>query len=133
MKSEWEKNGTRCFRRQLPLCLSWAITIHKSQGLTLEKAAIEVGEKDFAPGLSFVAISRVKTLNGIAFLSPFPETRFQRPNQTSSMVDLQADTLRRRDLESWEVDDYGQFLTIFETIFNLRDSWQNNQNNYINL
>jgi ATP-dependent DNA helicase PIF1 len=103
------------------LILSWAITIHKSQGLTLEKAVIEVGTQDFAPGLSFVAISRVKTLNGILFRSPFPETRFQRPNQSSNMKQLENDTLRRRHLENWSIDDYGQDLTYYLDAFDLNN------------
>ena len=47
--------------------LAWGITIHKSQGLTLEKAVVELGEKDFSAGLTLVAISQVKTLKGLAF------------------------------------------------------------------
>jgi ATP-dependent exoDNAse (exonuclease V) alpha subunit len=35
--------------------MAWGITIHKSQGLTLEKVVVELGEKDFSAGLSFVA------------------------------------------------------------------------------
>ena len=49
-------------RTQLPLILAWAISIHKSQGSTLTTAVIDIGKKDFAPGLSFVALSRIKTL-----------------------------------------------------------------------
>ena len=49
--------------------MAWGITIHKSQGLTLEKVVVELGEKDFSARLSFVAISRVKTLQGLAFHS----------------------------------------------------------------
>jgi len=37
--------------------MAWGITIHKSQGLTLEKVVVELGEKDSPTGLSFVAIS----------------------------------------------------------------------------
>ena len=44
--------------------------MHKSQGLTLEKAVIDLGNKEFAAGLSFVAISRVRALENILF-SPF--------------------------------------------------------------
>ncbi|KAJ7840441.1 hypothetical protein B0H13DRAFT_1486642, partial [Mycena leptocephala] len=40
-------------------------TIHKSQGITLDKVTIDIGSKDFSSGLSFVAISQVKKLSGI--------------------------------------------------------------------
>jgi ATP-dependent exoDNAse (exonuclease V) alpha subunit len=42
--------------------LAWAITVHKIQGLTLDKAVIDLGEVDFTPGLSFVAMSQVKKI-----------------------------------------------------------------------
>ena len=49
-------------RQQLPLKLAWALTIHKSQGLTLPKAWIDIGKSERTAGVSYVAISRVKTL-----------------------------------------------------------------------
>jgi hypothetical protein len=49
---------------QFPLRLAWAITIHKSQGLTFEKAIIDAGEA-FAPGQVYVALSRCTTLQGM--------------------------------------------------------------------
>lgn len=53
---------------QYPLRLAWAITIHKSQGLTFEKAIIDAG-KAFAPGQVYVALSRCTTLKGVVLLS----------------------------------------------------------------
>ena len=53
---------------QYPLRLAWAITIHKSQGLTFEKAIIDAGEA-FAPGQVYVALSRCTALNGIVLQS----------------------------------------------------------------
>jgi len=53
---------------QYPLRLAWAITIHKSQGLTFEKAVIDAGQA-FAPGQVYVALSRCTSLNGIILKS----------------------------------------------------------------
>ena len=44
-------------RQQLPLTLAWALTIHKSQGMTLEKAWIDIGKKEKTLGTTYVAIS----------------------------------------------------------------------------
>lgn len=52
---------------QLPIVPAWAISIHKSQGCTLDKAIINLGSGAFATGLLYVAISRVKDLTQISF------------------------------------------------------------------
>lgn len=54
---------------QFPIKLGWAISIHRSQGMTLEKAAIHVGRGCFSNGQLYVALSRLKDLNNISFVT----------------------------------------------------------------
>jgi ATP-dependent DNA helicase PIF1 len=55
---------------QIPLCLAWALTIHKIQGATLEMAEMDIGQSIFEYGQTYVALSRIKSLNGL-YLSEF--------------------------------------------------------------
>ena len=50
---------------QFPLRLAWAVTIHKSQGKTYDQAIIDLGQRSFAPGQTYVALSRISALDGL--------------------------------------------------------------------
>src|SRR5467141_3923552 len=66
-----------CERTQFPLVVAYAITIHKSQGMTLEKAVLNIEKKDFRPGISYVGTSRVTRKEGLMFETTFDYERFQ--------------------------------------------------------
>ena len=61
---------------QIPLCLAWALTIHKIQGATLDSAEMDIGKSVFAAGQTYVGLSRVKTLDGL-YLSDFNPMRIK--------------------------------------------------------
>ena len=67
------RQGTVLQRTQLPLILCWAATLHKVQGLSLDAAVLDLGEKVFEPGMAYVALSRVRTLDGVALSSFEPQ------------------------------------------------------------
>jgi hypothetical protein len=85
---------------QYPLRLAWAITIHKSQGLTFDKVVIDAGEA-FAPGQVYVALSRCTTLDGIVLQSHirsnrmFSDERIVQFSKTNSSKNILEQELQR--------------------------------------
>lgn len=59
--------------KQFPMRLAWALTIHKAQGLTLEKVYIDFGRGTFAHGQTYVALSRCRSLDGLALARPLTQ------------------------------------------------------------
>ena len=77
--------GAQCSRTQFPISVAYAITVHKSQGLSLDRVIVGLGvKKDFSRGLSFVAISRARSLLGLAFAGPVTRERLTRTVNSKS-------------------------------------------------
>ncbi|XP_059076868.1 uncharacterized protein LOC131031330 [Cryptomeria japonica] len=83
---------------QLPLRLAWALTIHKSQGLTLPKVTIDIGPRE-RTGLTFVVVSRVKSLEGLRIMPPFTYDRYEKMKKGRQLAKRKAEENRLKLLE----------------------------------
>ena len=71
VRQDFNIRNEACSRTQFPLTVAYAITVHKSQSITVDQVVTDLSERDFQHGLSYVAVSRVKTLQGLMLESPF--------------------------------------------------------------
>jgi ATP-dependent DNA helicase PIF1 len=83
-----------CSWTQFPLRLAYTITVYKSQGLTLSRAVLNINQKEHCLGLSYVAVSRVKRLEGLLFKYPFDFEHFT-PAVSNNANDHKADVIYR--------------------------------------
>lgn len=93
---------------QIPLKLAWAITIHKSQGLSFDKAIIDISES-FAHGQAYVALSRCRTLSGIVLRNPIA-THNIIGDPAVARFNQQKGTLPDRQKLEEAQEDYRKFL-----------------------
>ena len=86
IRHEWEVGLQTYTRTMFLLVLAYAVTIHKSQGITLEKAVLDLSNEDFSLGLSYMGISCARHIKGLMFDKPFDISRFkERPTETRQM------------------------------------------------
>ena len=104
---------------QMPLRLAWAITIHKSQGLTFDRVIIDAGSS-FAPGQVYVALSRCRTLEGMVLATPIAEDSLRPDPAVAEYILNQAGEARRsvEMLDGIKGDYYRQLLG---ELFTFRD------------
>ncbi len=74
---------------QIPLMLAWAVTIHKAQGKTLDRVFVDLGNRAFASGQVYVALSRVRSLEDLRIARPIREEEVRcDPNVTRFYLQL---------------------------------------------
>lgn len=115
--------------QQIPLRLAWAITVHKSQGLTFEHAIIDV-QSAFSHGQAYVALSRCKTLEGMVLSAPIPrEAIIQDASVTQFSTSMAEKTPSETDVKAMERNyyfelmvelfDFSQLFILFESLLRL--------------
>lgn len=92
-----------------PIKLAWAITVHKSQGLTFDKAIIDIGSA-FAPGQVYVALSRLRSLDGLVLTSQMNMNSISKDEKINTYSKTQTEEQNLKQLLSSETD---LFLKIY--------------------
>lgn len=115
---------------QYPLRLAWAITVHKSQGLTFDKAVLDISNV-FAPGQAYVALSRLTSLDGLVLLQPMRKNGLT----TDAQVKDYATTKVTNEILDQQLEQ-STAVYVYETVVNTFDwlemvnAWQSHEKTY---
>lgn len=100
---------------QYPLRLAWAITVHKSQGLSFDRAIIDIAQA-FAGGQAYVALSRLRTAEGLVLSSRFPRQQVAVPDRLAHFEKTKRQLPSEDNLQQWRLQ-YRQFA--YNQLFDL--------------
>jgi len=91
LDQEFLYNGRFIVRRQFPIVPAWSVSIHKSQGMTLDSVRVGIQKKIFSHGMIYVALSRVRTLDGLYLENGYNfDTKWYTPHSEVAQWNLDA-------------------------------------------
>jgi hypothetical protein len=110
---------------QYPLRLAWAITVHKSQGLTFERVFADLGSA-FEDGQVYVALSRCTSFSGLVLKTQIPRTKIRTNQKVIEFAKTETpNTLIVQELNSGKADFYYKKVRVEIASLNFRDAFEN--------